>query len=82
MIIEAILNVLVSLLLGVIGLFPSFPHIRFDFLDGVVRVLSLADTFVSLGVLSVCFAVVLVLQNAHVIWGVIMWVVRKIPGLE
>ena len=81
MIIETVLNGIVSLLLAVIRLLPSMPSIRFDFFDGVIRVISIADMFISLQVLSVCFTAVLILQNAHLLWSVIMWVVRKIPGV-
>ena len=82
MIIETIFNVIVFLLLGVISLFPKIPTVNFDFLNGVVRVVSLVDMFVSLRVVSVCFVFLLILHNAHLIWAVIMWVVKKIPGVD
>lgn len=82
MIIEAVFNVLVFLLLGMIGLFPAIPAINFDFLNGVVRVLSLVDLFVSLRALSACLVVIFVLHNAGVLWGAVMWVARKIPGIQ
>lgn len=82
MIIEFICNVLAAVLLGVIKLFPALPKIDTSFLDDVIRALSLIDTFISLRVLSGCFLVVFLFMNIQTIWSVIMWVVRKLPGVE
>ena len=82
MIIEAIMNVIAFVILGVIKLFPTIPQIDTSFLDGIIRVFSLIDTFVSLRVLSGCIVVFLVVMNLRTIWSVIMWVVRKIPSIN
>lgn len=52
MIIEAIVNLIGLLLMGIIKLFPKIPEIDTSYLDGLIRVLSLADTFVSLKVVN------------------------------
>lgn len=84
MIVEAICNVLAGLVLGVIKLFPTLPKLDTSFLDGIIQVFSLIDTFVSLRVLSVCFTVYFTFMNIQTVWSVIMWVVRKLPfvGVE
>jgi hypothetical protein len=82
MIVEVVYGIITSLIIGIINLFPKIPAIDTSGLDGIFNVLSLLDTFVSLRVVSVCFVVVFVFMNAQIIWGIIMWVVRKIPGVE
>ncbi len=82
MIIEAIVTMLSNLVIGIINLFPTIPKIDTSGLDGLFGVLSLIDQFVSLTAVSVCFVVIFIFMNAQVIWGVIMWVVRKIPTIS
>lgn len=82
MIIEAIFNVLAFLIIGFINLFPTVPKIKTDGLEGVFNILSLLDSFINLRVVSVCLVTIYVFMNAQIIWGIIMWVVRKIPGVE
>lgn len=82
MIVETIMNVIIFMILGVIGVFPKIPALNLDFLNWVVRVFSLVDLFVSLRVVGVCLVVVLILKNAGIIWAIVMWVVRKIPSIK
>jgi ABC-type sulfate transport system permease subunit len=82
MIVEAIFNLIALLILGVISLFPTIPIIDTSGLDGLFNVLSLIDSFVSLRAVSVCFVVIFIFMNIQIVWGIIMWVVRKIPGVE
>lgn len=82
MIIEAIFNVLFFLLLGVISLFPTFPQVSFDHLNGVIRMISLVDSFVSLRVFGGCIVTILIVYHIRVIWSAIMWVVKKLPFLQ
>lgn len=82
MIVEAICDFLGFLVLGIIDLFPTIPLIDTSGLDGVFNVVGLIDTFVSLKTVSACIVVIFIFMNAQLIWSVIMWVVRKIPGLE
>ena len=48
----------------------------------VARVLGAVDHFVDLGVVAACVAALFVFANVEFIWGIIMWVIRKIPGVE
>lgn len=82
MIIEAVFNIIALLILGIINLFPTFPVLDMSGLDGIFQALSLIDSFVSLKTVSICFVVIFIFMNIEVLWGVIMWVVRKIPSIE
>lgn len=82
MIIEAILNAMFAVILGVVNLFPTLPKIEITFLDGIFQVFSLVDTFVSLKTVSYCLVTVFFFMNIEVVWSVIMWVVRKIPSIN
>ena len=82
MIVEVILNPIFWIVRSIIGLFPALPMIQLDFLDDVVGAISLVHNFINLKVFAGCMVVILVLLNANLIWSVIMWVVRKIPGIK
>lgn len=82
MIVEALCSLIFALVKGVLSLFPSLPAIDTSGIDSVMRALSVLDTFVSLRMISYCFVTVFIFMNIEVFWGVIMWVVRKIPGVE
>ncbi len=84
MVIEAILNLLKKLLLFVIGLFPDFPSMSFikPYIDSFVSVVKSMSQFVSVPVLGVCLMAILLCYNARAIWSIIIWVVRKIPGVS
>lgn len=82
MIVEWIINGVAFVVLGVVNLFPTIPQIDTSYLDGVIQVISLVDTFVSVKVVAVCLALVFLLLNSRLVWSVIMWVVRKLPGVE
>lgn len=82
MIVETVLNLIVYVILWIVSLFPTIPRMNLDFLNGVIRVLSLIDMFVSLRVVSVCLLVLFAVLNIRLIWSVIMWVVRKLPFMQ
>ena len=81
MIIQALLSAIRFLVIALISLLPPIPTIRLDFLDGVFQLLSLTDLLVDVRVLASCIAVLLFVMNIQFFWGLIMWVVRKIPGV-
>jgi hypothetical protein len=83
-IIEFIMNILKSFFLFVIGLFPALPDMTglAGSVAPVAQVLGAVDHFVDLGVVAACVAALFVFANVEFIWGVIMWVIRKIPGVE
>lgn len=79
MIVEAFLNVIKYLVLGVISVLPTIPKLEFSQLDGVFKMLSVTDLIIDVRVLAACLGVLILVVNIQLIWGVIMWVVRKIP---
>lgn len=84
MILEFIMNVLKSFLLFVIGLFPSIPDASWLYgsLSPVVKVIASVDSFVDVGTVGLCLSLMLVFMHIDVVWGIIMWVIRKIPGVS
>ena len=84
MIIEGILNLVKSFLLFLISLLPEFPTIvdESGYLSSLSSVISYANMFCHLKVVLGCIGIMLVVLNIKMIWSVIMWVVRKIPGVS
>ena len=81
MILEAILTAIKYLLYGIIALVPTMPTVTLNALDGVFQVLSVADLFINIVVFGNCLVILIVALNIELIWAVITWVVRKIPGV-
>ena len=73
MILEFVMNLLKVFLLAVIGLFPALPSMDWLIggIDPVFEVIGLVDHVVSIRTLALCFGVLLV-----------VWVIRKIPGVS
>lgn len=67
-----------------VGLFPSFP--RFDalttVLDPIAYVIRFLDMFISMQMVSRCLLIILIVYNIKFGWSILMWVIRKIPGLS
>lgn len=84
MIVEAILNLIKLFLLGVLSLFPSIPEMGWasGVIGPVVQVFSAANHLIDLKVALLCLGAFFVFSNIQLIWGIIMWVIRKIPGVE
>lgn len=84
MIVELIMNLLKFFLLFIIGLFPKLPDMSWltGLITPVVSVIAKLDNFVDVGTLGLCVLVLLLFSGADLIWGVIMWVIRKIPGVS
>lgn len=65
-------------------LFPTFP--RFDalaaVLDPIAYVVRFLDLFISMQTLSRCLLVILIVYNIKFGWSILMWVLRKIPGVS
>ena len=83
MIVELILNLLKTLILFVISLFPTIPP--FDMgvsLQPFVDVVTSINSFISVPLVGICLGLLLVVTNIDFVWSMIMWVVRKIPGVE
>ncbi|WMJ84287.1 hypothetical protein ACS3UN_07980 [Oscillospiraceae bacterium LTW-04] len=84
MIVEGILNLLKTLVLFVLNLFPDLPDTSFvnGFFDPVVKVINNANVWIHVPTVSTCFVLILLCYNARAIWSVVMWVIRKIPGVS
>ena len=84
MIIELIFNAIFFILNFLIGLFPRFPSFKSleISLQPVYYVLSFLNTFISLKAVSMGLVIVLLVYNLKFVWSIIMWLVRKIPGVS
>lgn len=84
MIIQALLEMLKVVLLFIIGLFPKLPDVGFirGYVASFVELVSSVNMFVDLRVVGSCVTLILLIYNARAIWSLIMWVVRKIPGVS
>lgn len=82
MIVEAILNAVRFLIIGIISLLPTIPVVQLDFLDGVFMLLSMADLLINVRVLASCLVTLILVMNIQFFWSLVMWVVRKIPGVS
>lgn len=83
MILKLIMELLKFFLLFIIGLMPAVPDVSgmVSFINPVFTLLGGLNNFVSVSVAGTCLTVLLVFMNIEFIWGIIMWVVRKIPGV-
>lgn len=83
MIIEGILVVVKGVILFIVNLFPTLPDM--DFLSTsfqpLVNVMATINSFVSVSLFAGCCVAFIVFMNIDFIWSIIMWVVRKIPGV-
>lgn len=84
MILMAIMELLKLLIYGIIALLPALPDMSgiISFIDSLSNVISVADIFVDIGVVSVCFGLIIAAYSVRFVWSVVMWVVRKIPGVS
>lgn len=84
MILQFLFEPLIVLAEFLVGLFPAFP--RFDnlavTLDPIAYIIRFLDMFVSLELVSRCLLAILVVYNIKFGWSVLMWVIRKIPGVS
>ena len=84
MILQLLCEPLIVLAEFLVRLFPAFP--RFDnlavTLDPIAYIIRFLDMFVSLELVSRCLLTILVVYNIKFGWSILMWVVRKIPGVS
>lgn len=84
MILQFLCEPLIALAEFLVGLFPAFP--RFDSLavtlDPVAYVIRFMDLFVSMKTVSRCLLVILIVYNIKFGWSILMWIIRKIPGVS
>ncbi len=84
MIIQLILDLLKMFLLFIISLFPTLPDMQSlaNSVNAVTDVLMSINSFVSVRLAGGCVFALLVFMNVDFMWSIIMWVVKKIPGVE
>lgn len=84
MIVKLLLEIVKGVLLFIIGLFPALPDMSFlvQPLTAVTDLFVVINSFVSVRLVGFCLSVLVVFANIDFIWSIIMWVVRKIPGVE
>ena len=84
MIVQFLCEPLIILAEFLVGLFPAFP--RFDnlavSLSPIAYIIRFVNLFVDLKTVSLCLLVILVVYNIKFGWSILMWVIRKIPGLS
>lgn len=84
MILQFLCEPFIALAEFLVKLFPIFP--RFDALaaalDPIAYVVRFLDLFISMQTLSRCLLVILIVYNIKFGWSILMWVLRKIPGVS
>lgn len=84
MILQFLCEPLILLAEFLVGLFPAFP--RFDSLtvtlNPIAYVIRFLDLFVSMQMVSRCLLIILIIYNIKFGWSILMWVIRKIPGVS
>lgn len=84
MLLQFLCEPLIMLAEFLVGLFPAFPQFG-DLavtLDPIAYIIRFLDLFISMRTVSRCLLVLLVIYNIKFGWSVLMWVVRKIPGVS
>lgn len=84
MLLEFLCNILFALVGFLINLFPRFPsfqqlNVNLAPLFYVVKFLNM---FVSVSVVGKCLILVLLVYNIKFVWSILMWLIRKIPGVS
>ncbi|NBK20137.1 hypothetical protein D7Y41_34005 [Anaerotruncus sp. 1XD22-93] len=84
MIVEFFCNLFFSLLHFLINLFPKFPSFNGlnVSLSPLLYVVRFINMFVSFAVVSRCLLIILIVYNLKFVWSIIMWLIRKIPGVS
>lgn len=84
MLLRLLMELLKLFLLFIIGLVPKFPDMSFvsEWMDPLMELLRSTNRFINLPVLGGCVLTILFFYNVRFIWSIIMWVVRKIPGVS
>lgn len=84
MILEFIFNLLFALANFIVGLFPAFPS--FDSLNvtlaPLLYVLRMVNMFISIRLIGACLMIILIVYNIKFVWSILMWIIKKIPGVS
>lgn len=84
MIVTLIMDLLKTFVLFLISLLPSLPASDnlIEFVKPLFGIYSNLDSFISVGTCCFCLGLLFIFCNIEFIWGIIMWIVRKIPGVS
>lgn len=84
MITEFLCNIFFWLANFFISLFPTFPSFGDLRISQSPMLLAVGEfgRFVDLRVLSTCLLILLVVYNIKFVWSILMWIIRKIPGVS
>lgn len=84
MIVEAICNLffgVANFFVSLLPQFPSFSALQVS-ISPLLNVLNSVNTFVSLKLVGTCMLIIFVIYNIKFGWSLLMWVIRKIPGVS
>lgn len=84
MIIEGLCSIfywIASLFLSILPDFPSFDGLR-EGLSPLITVISFVNRLIDLRAVSVALVILFVIYNIKFGWSILMWIVRKIPGVS
>ncbi len=84
MILQFLCEPLIVLAEFLVSLFPAFPSFEglSVALGPVAYTIRFLDLLVSMEIVSRCLLVILVIYNIKFGWSILMWVIRKIPGVS
>jgi len=85
MILEALINIFRAIALFIIGLIPQLHWVgnwMNTSLDPLFDVILSANMFINVPVMVGCFLSIIVVSNAQFLWSLLMWAIRKIPGVN
>lgn len=84
MILEFICNIFFALANFFVGILPTLPS--FSSLNASMAplfyVIRFVNMFVSVKVVGNCLLIILVVYNIKFVWSILMWLIRKIPGVS
>lgn len=72
---------LANFFVGLFPVFPSFGNLRVS-QGPMLAVVAEFGRFADLRTLSICLLLILIVYNIKFVWSIIMWIVRKIPGVS
>ena len=82
MIVQGVLSLVKLLLSGLFAIIPDIPAFDTGSLDGFFDIIQTANAFIDFKAVGICLGVILVIYNINFIWSLVMWVIRKIPGIS
>jgi hypothetical protein len=83
MIVEAILNLVKSLIIGMIGLMPNLTFFQeIGSIAGLVELIANASYFVPFSTLFICLGIWFIMQQAQLVMSIVNWIIGKVPTIS